>query len=440
MSELPEAVFSDNNNNDLKSVIQEDGIIETGIELNEDIIFHGETSSGNEFEDPKLENDELEDQTIKLHFDAEDGDVQLDHSSFLTLPANFNEDDDEMREEAEVLNLMRVEKPDNNGPNMSNNLDSELRESIESRRERHRRRKVEKQRLRQAKESDKHSKKRKRDHSESDADTDPDDAPSRQRFHKGKRQTILDQYPREADPPPRPSAPPKNHDEDEDVNYFRRQLLSQRGPISDAALQQCVAELQAVIAACQQDDAYAHREAAVLDLLRPLTTCDLSFPQLRASRAGVAVGQLLTPRAPPRVRTLAGAILRFWFSQLPPALQQGLAGGAEKGTRSVASPHPKDNPSVTDNANLQEDATGEKRFDEAVEAGSPLSPRGSISGQGEIQSPLGLSLTGAITTLYSCPNCGAREAVRSTYSVQAHDSFPCILRCQGCRHIWNIET
>ncbi|KAK7202149.1 PWWP domain/TFIIS helical bundle-like domain containing protein [Novymonas esmeraldas] len=74
--------------------------------------------------------------------------------------------------------------------------------------------------------------------------------------------------------------------------------------------------------------------------------------------------------------------------------------------------------------------------------GSPTSPYDIFSptGDGAVGSPTFGSPTGRTTTaLYSCPHCGANDAYRSSYSVQAHDSMPDILRCKQCGQTWNVS-
>ncbi|AIO01585.1 hypothetical protein LPMP_332940 [Leishmania panamensis] len=67
--------------------------------------------------------------------------------------------------------------------------------------------------------------------------------------------------------------------------------------------------------------------------------------------------------------------------------------------------------------------------------GSPTSPNDDDSAG----SPIFGSPAGRTTTaLYSCPHCGANDAYQSSYSVQAHDNLPDILRCKKCEQTWNV--
>ncbi|CBZ30090.1 conserved hypothetical protein [Leishmania mexicana MHOM/GT/2001/U1103] len=73
---------------------------------------------------------------------------------------------------------------------------------------------------------------------------------------------------------------------------------------------------------------------------------------------------------------------------------------------------------------------------------SPTSPYGVFSpnDDGSTGSPTFGSPAGRTTTaLYSCPHCGANDAYHSSYSVQAHDSMPDILRCKKCGQTWNVS-
>ncbi|KAG5493717.1 hypothetical protein JIQ42_02091 [Leishmania sp. Namibia] len=72
--------------------------------------------------------------------------------------------------------------------------------------------------------------------------------------------------------------------------------------------------------------------------------------------------------------------------------------------------------------------------------GSPISPYGAFSPNDDVSvgsftfgSPAGRTTT----ALYSCPHCGANDAYESSYSVQAHDNMPDILRCKKCGQTWN---
>ncbi|KPI87331.1 hypothetical protein ABL78_3572 [Leptomonas seymouri] len=74
--------------------------------------------------------------------------------------------------------------------------------------------------------------------------------------------------------------------------------------------------------------------------------------------------------------------------------------------------------------------------------GSPTSPNEvfSPSGDGPTGSPTFGSPTGqAATSLYTCPQCGANDAYHSSYTVQAHDNMPDILRCKKCGSTWNVS-
>ncbi|CAC9534320.1 PWWP domain/TFIIS helical bundle-like domain containing protein [Leishmania donovani] len=72
---------------------------------------------------------------------------------------------------------------------------------------------------------------------------------------------------------------------------------------------------------------------------------------------------------------------------------------------------------------------------------SPTSPYGAFSpnDDGSTGSPTFGSPAGRTTTaLYSCPHCGANDAYQRSYSVQAHDNMPDILRCKKCGQTWNV--
>ncbi|KPA84370.1 hypothetical protein ABB37_02364 [Leptomonas pyrrhocoris] len=76
-----------------------------------------------------------------------------------------------------------------------------------------------------------------------------------------------------------------------------------------------------------------------------------------------------------------------------------------------------------------------------VGGGSPTSPNELFSpiGDGSVGSPTFGSPTGrASTALYTCPQCGANDAYQSSYTVQAHDNMPDILRCKKCGSTWNV--
>ncbi|CCW63684.1 unnamed protein product [Phytomonas sp. EM1] len=515
MTEVSGTILSKQNMNDSKKVISKSQILEVPNGLSEEMILSGETLPKGESDKPELENGVLEDQTIELNFDEEPEKVQPDRSSLPPVSAHLSGDDDG---EAELLNLKPAGEPDHNGAGRSDNLDRRAKETSEARRERHRLRKEEKRRLRKAKDgAKKPHPKRKREEPSASSDSDDDPPPSRHAFAKDKRQTVLDQYQREAD---RPAATPFSEDPDD----LRRRLQAMRGAISNEELQRAVRRLQAVISACLQDDAYERHEEALLDLLRPLTTRDLTFAQLRESRIGVVVGHLLMERFPLRLRQLARATLNFWFMQLPLGIRQGLVRDVEvdrcsnetvgsgqsdavdarlgalathlfecfteeeiydapadlnlvelcRELESAMQARDRDT-CVSVMAALADPSNGALRraiLDGRVRAeellrrvndldglvggrgdtrgvaadftspGSPTTLGSPLGGErggggGDPHSPLG---AGAITTLYPCPNCGARESVRSTYSVQAHDSFPCILRCRGCNNTWNIEA
>jgi hypothetical protein len=77
-----------------------------------------------------------------------------------------------------------------------------------------------------------------------------------------------------------------------------------------------------------------------------------------------------------------------------------------------------------------------------VGGGSPTSPNEVFSpnGEGTTGSPTFGSPTGrATTSLYTCPQCGANDAYQSSYTVQAHDNMPDILRCKKCGSTWNVS-
>lgn len=76
-----------------------------------------------------------------------------------------------------------------------------------------------------------------------------------------------------------------------------------------------------------------------------------------------------------------------------------------------------------------------------IGGGSPTSPNEVFSPNGEntTGSPTFGSPTGrATTSLYTCPQCGANDAYQSSYTVQAHDNMPDILRCKKCGSTWNV--
>ncbi|KAG5495259.1 hypothetical protein JKF63_02314 [Porcisia hertigi] len=73
--------------------------------------------------------------------------------------------------------------------------------------------------------------------------------------------------------------------------------------------------------------------------------------------------------------------------------------------------------------------------------GSPTSPFDVFSPKDDASnsSPVFGSPSGRTTTaLYTCPHCGANDAYQSSYSVQAHDNLPDILRCKKCEQTWNM--
>ncbi|KAG5469567.1 hypothetical protein LSCM1_02791 [Leishmania martiniquensis] len=73
--------------------------------------------------------------------------------------------------------------------------------------------------------------------------------------------------------------------------------------------------------------------------------------------------------------------------------------------------------------------------------GSPISPYGVFSPNDNVStgsSTLGSPAGRTTTALYSCPHCGANDAYESSYSVQAHDNLPDILRCKKCGQTWNM--
>ncbi|ESL09921.1 hypothetical protein TRSC58_02352 [Trypanosoma rangeli SC58] len=74
---------------------------------------------------------------------------------------------------------------------------------------------------------------------------------------------------------------------------------------------------------------------------------------------------------------------------------------------------------------------GTDAFSPSVSGRSPVEP----------ESPLadGHDFTN-FTTLYACPECGAREAIANEYSVQAHDNMAVFVRCLKCGETWNVET
>lgn len=75
-------------------------------------------------------------------------------------------------------------------------------------------------------------------------------------------------------------------------------------------------------------------------------------------------------------------------------------------------------------------------------SGSPTSPNEVFSpnGEGATGSPtFGSPVGQATTSLYTCPQCGANDAYQSSYTVQAHDNMPDILRCKKCGSTWNVS-
>lgn len=72
--------------------------------------------------------------------------------------------------------------------------------------------------------------------------------------------------------------------------------------------------------------------------------------------------------------------------------------------------------------------------------GSPTMQSPNSAGSGSFSSPTGRGSMGNITSAYTCPNCGDRDAYRTVYSVQAHDNYPDILCCRKCDTTWNITN
>ncbi|RNF05921.1 hypothetical protein TraAM80_04220 [Trypanosoma rangeli] len=102
------------------------------------------------------------------------------------------------------------------------------------------------------------------------------------------------------------------------------------------------------------------------------------------------------------------------------ALRRGLLDGSVTAKELVANPG---NP----NALLRDPDA----FSPSMSGRSPVEP----------ESPLadGHDFTN-FTTLYVCPECGAREAIANEYSVQAHDNMAVFVRCLKCGETWNVET
>lgn len=92
-------------------------------------------------------------------------------------------------------------------------------------------------------------------------------------------------------------------------------------------------------------------------------------------------------------------------------------------------------------ANIQFALNSPPSLDGGSGIGSPTSPYDvySPNEDGAPGSPSFGSPTGRTTTaLFSCPHCGANDAYQSSYSVQAHDNMPDILRCKKCGQTWNV--
>lgn len=128
------------------------------------------------------------------------------------------------------------------------------------------------------------------------------------------RQSRLDEYEREAERPPTYSA-------QDDAEYYYRKCREARKVPDNATLIRCAEDLQKIIADCLSSGAYEAAEEALMDLLRPLARYDVTFVQLRDTKIGAVVGQLLLKAFPDRVSQLANAILMYWFQSLPQNMQ-----------------------------------------------------------------------------------------------------------------------
>lgn len=348
------------------------------------------------------------------------------------------------------------------------------------------------------------------------------------------RQTALDAYMDEAARPPKL---PKFAEDD--LDYYTRRLRQRRQTVSDGVLAMCAAGLKAVMSECLENNAYAEEEDALLEMLRPLASYDVSYVQLGATGIGAVVGGLLKQTFPHRVGELAHGILTYWFHTLPNTVQAELATDSEldrcsaettAGTRSdgvegnlgtvglhlydsFAEEEIYDAPSGTNVAdicqrietllrekkshdldarvlvlatigdpanvalrrrildgsitpediiantndlgallgrgscvrrppNIRTDFAGVSTTGSPMGPFSPYSPTG-FGGGGEGGGSPGFTSAAndglsTFTTANTCPRCGAAEAYRREYTVQAHDNYPEIFHCRRCNNTWNI--
>lgn len=116
-------------------------------------------------------------------------------------------------------------------------------------------------------------------------------------------------------------------DEEDGASYLEHIFRRSRRAATDSTLDNTRHQLESLATACVDGGVVSVSRVAeeqILDALSPLTLMSVTFHQLCCFKIGVAVGRFLSRGYPVRIRSLALALLRFWFFQLPPEIRQRL--------------------------------------------------------------------------------------------------------------------